>query len=200
MLFFAAHNCVLYSPLSQDDTSDWISGNQIETYAADSMVWDSANGVWKFQHVSGQPYNNDQYAAKWQLANQIPKSRSNVTCCAELYAYNTSDNNVCYDFLPTRCGLGLYGTKNALTESAQVFESPQGTYTNQYQYRNGTQVFYYNYPSGAYTPSATETHFRIATFHNSYQAPVVGPFGIRNIAFFLQPLSISEINEYFSLI
>lgn len=196
LTFLAAHNCELYSPLSQTDTTDWISGNQIEVYAQNSMVWDSTNNIWKFQHVNGQPYNNDQYAAKWQLKTARPAQRTILTCCAELLAYNVGDINSCYDVLPTRAGLGLYGTKNVITDSAQLF-APNGSGVTQIQYRNGTNVFTYLYGS-ANIPAAT--YIRIATFHNSSQSAVTGPYGLRNFAFFSDPLTLDEINEYFSLI
>ena len=168
MLFLAAHNCELYSPLSQTDTTDWISGNQIEVYAQDSMVWDSTNNIWKFQHVNGQPWNNNMYAAKWQLKNARAAQRTIQTCCAEFLAYNVGDINSCYDVLPTRAGLGLYGTKNVITDSAQLF-APNGSGVIQYQYRNGTQVFTYTYGSPnsgryiGYEPN-TENHWKVSVF------------------------------------
>ena len=191
MDFLSAHNCVIYSPLSQNDTSDWINGNEIETYASNSMVWDSANGIWKFQHVSGQPYDNNHYAARWEC--NFPAQQAVFTGIAEFYAYNVSDTNLCYDFFPTRSGLSLYGTLNALTQSAQVFDR-----TLQYQYRNGSVVFTYYYPNGVTIP--VTTHIRIGVFHNDYQAPAQGPYGLRNFAFFLKALTQQEINEYFNLI
>lgn len=196
--FLNSHSCVLYSPLSQTDTSDWISNNEIEKYAADSMVWDSANGIWKFQHVSGQPYNNNMYAAKWEFKTQLQSRRAIFTCVAEFLAYNVSDINQCYDFLPTRTGFGFWGTKDVITDSAQVFQPSGSVAINQYQYRNGVRVFSYTYNSGLTLPVAT--HFRIGTFHNTTQAPVQGPYGFRNLALFSDPLTLDEINEYFSLI
>ncbi|MCR4964868.1 MAG: hypothetical protein K6A41_04350 [Bacteroidales bacterium] len=198
MLFLAAHNCILYSPLSQTDTTDWISGNQIETYASGSMVWDANNNIWKFQHVSGQPYNNNMYAAKWEFNTQLPSRRAIFTCVAEFLAYNVSDINQCYDYLPTRVGFGFWGTKDVITDSAQVFKPSGSVSVIQYQYRNGISVFSYTYSSGPTLPVAT--HLRIGTFHNTTQAPVQGPYGIRNLALLADPLTLDEINEYFSLI
>lgn len=176
------HNCLLYSPLTHEDTSDWISGNAIETYSPNSMVWDDVNGIWKFQHVSGQPYNNNQYAARWECP--IPSvSPAEITCIAEFYAYNISDTNTCYDVLPTRQGWGLYGTQGTLTQSAQVFAT-ENNRTVQRQYRDGIIVFSYNYNTIGSVPAIT--HIRIGTFHNSYQAAVQGPYGLRNFAFFFE--------------
>lgn len=194
--WLANHNCVLYSPLTHEDTSDWISGNAIETYSSNSMVWDDANGIWKFQHVSGQPYNNNQYAARWECP--IPSTYPiEFTGIAEFYAYNVSDTNVCYDVLPTRQGLSLWGTQGTLTQSAQVI-AVENNITVQRQYRDDIIVFSYNYSTINSFP--TVTHIRIGVFNNSYQAAVQGPYGMRNFAFFLKALTLSEINDFFNII
>lgn len=194
--FLQAHDCIFFSPLSQNDTSDWISGNAMTLYSSNSAVWDAVNGIWKFQHVSGQPYNNSMYAARWQC--QIPSiSPAEFTGIAELYAYNVSDANSCYDVLPTRQGLSLYGTQGTLTQSAQVLGT-ENNRTVQRQYRDGIVVFSYNYSAIVSVPAIT--HIRIGTFYNNYQAQVQGPYGLRNFAFFLKELTLSEINEYFNMI
>lgn len=196
--FLQEHNCIFYSPLSYEDTTDWISGNAMMKYSANSVVWDSANQIWKFQHVSGQPYNNTQYAARWTLGIPIPSGTPwNICCVMELYAYYTSDSNACYDLLPTRQGFGVYGTLNQLTQSAQVF-AVSGSSTDQYRYRNGAQVFTYHYSTVLAMPY--EDMIRIGQFAFNNYAEMLGPYGVRNMAFFLQSFTLSEINEYFNLI
>ena len=192
--FLQAHNCIFYSPLTQDDTTDWISGNSMVKYNANSAMWDSANNIWKFQYVSGQPYNANQYYAKWDLKETILQSSINFTSIAQLRAYSVSNVNACYDILPNRGGLSMYGTINQETQSAQVFYTD--SVSHQLQYRNAVKVLDYAYGSILNAANGT-TGIRIGCPNQSEAAKT---YGMRNFSVYSEMLSLSEINEYFSLI
>ena len=194
-------NCILYSPLSQNDTTDWISGNAIELYNSNSMVWDSAHDIWKFQKVGGQS-GASSYFARWELKEVLQPQSMVFTAICQFYAYydwQGSGLNCVYDFLPTRQGMSLYGTLNNETESAQIF-GIENSKSKQMQYRDGSQVFTYNYTSILQLPQTT--HIRIAAPNNggNFAGNNTGPYGVRNFAFFLKAFTLSEINEYFNLI
>lgn len=194
-------NCILYSPLSQNDTTDWISGNQIVPYGEGSMIWDSNRQMWKFSKLSNQPYGDTQYFGYWNLKELIPQQNILFTCIAELYTDSyTPDSYSCYDLLPTRAGTSLYGTRYSLTQSAQVF-SIVSNKSRQQQYRNGSSVFTYNYNTILQLPVITS--IRIGNPMNrtvDETSRSSGPYWLRNFAVFLQAFTLSEINEYFSLI
>lgn len=201
LAWLESKNCILYSPLSQNDTTDWISGNAIEVYNNNSMVWDSAHDIWKFQKVGGQS-GASSYFARWELNEILTQQPMVFTAICQFYAYydwQGSGLNSVYDFLPTRMGMSLYGTLNNETESAQIFGVVNNK-SKQLQYRNGSQVFTYNYTSILQLPQTT--HIRIAAPNNYgyFEGNSTGPFGVRNFAFFLQAFTLSEINEYFNLI
>ena len=161
------------------------------------MSWITASGgeqIWRFQYTSGQPYNSSQYYAKWTLQNSYTNINPLYSCCAEFIMTNSSTGSV-YDLLPTRYGLSLDGTNNTLTCSAQVLDIINNKST-QYRYRDGQLVFTYNYNSVS-PISFNGIRIGCPAYNN---ASYLGPFCIRNIAFFLKALSLNEINEYFSLI
>lgn len=195
MDFLRAHNCIFYSPLSQTDTTDWISGNAMTPYSANSVVWDSARQMWKFQHVSGQPYNASQYYAKWDLKETLIQTAAQWSAVSQFYAYNLNGVNINYDALPTRLGLSMNGTIYSETESAQVFASDNVS-TVQTLWKNGVSVFNYNYGSIINAFNNT-TGVRIGCPHNSGSAKT---YGMRNFAIFPQGMTITEINQYFALI
>lgn len=194
-------NCMLYSPLSQNDTTDWISGNQIIPYGEGSMIWDSNRQMWKFSKLASQPYGDTQYFAYWNLKESIPQQNELTTCIAELYVDSyTPDVYNCYDLLPTRIGLSLYGTRYALTHSAQTF-SIENNRSIQRQYRNGSTVFTYTYNQILQLPYSDR--IRIGNPMNRTTSEIQrtsGPYWLRNFAYFLQVLSPAEITEYFNLI
>ena len=194
-------NCILYSPLSQNDTTDWISGNQIIPYGEGSMIWDSNQQMWKFSKLASQPYGDTQYFAYWELKETVQQQNWITTGIAELYSDSyTRDSYSCYDSLPTRAGMSLYGTRYSLTQSAQVF-SIVSNKSRQQQYRNGSSVFTYNYNTILQFP--VTTGIRIGNPMNrtvDETSRSSGPYWLRNFAFFLQAFTLSEINEYFSLI
>lgn len=194
--FLKRNDCILYSPLSQTDTTDWISGNQIVPYGNGSMTWDSARNIWKFQRLSNQPYGANQYYAKWTLKNSFGGGDALFTCCAEFYAYYTSDVNCAWDWLPTRGGQSWYGTYNQLTQSAQVLDILNQN-SIQYQYRNSVCVL--TYPYNVVHQFYYTDGVRIGC-PNSSGSVYRGPFGVRNIAVFLKPFSLNDINEYFALL
>lgn len=201
LAWLESKNCVLYSPLSQNDTTDWISGNQIIPYGEGSMLWDNNHQMWKFSKLSNQPYGDSQYFAYWNLKEPIPQQNMEFTCIAELYIDSyTPDSYNCYDFLPTRVGLSLYGTRYSLTQSSQVF-AIENNRSMQRQYHNGSTVLTYTYNNILQIPYADG--IRIGDPMNRTPNETLrsaGPYWLRNLAFFLQDLSLSEINEYFNLI
>lgn len=194
-------NCILYSPLSQDDTTDWISGNQIIPYGEGSMLWDSNRQMWKFSKLASQPYGDTQYFAYWNLKETMSQQNWVSTGIAELYTDSyTPDSYICYDLLPTRVGSSLYGTRYALTHSAQTF-SIENNRSIQRQYRNGSTVFTYTYNQILQLPYSDR--IRIGNPMNRTTAETQrtsGPYWLRNFAYFLQVLSSAEITEYFNLI
>lgn len=194
-------NCMLYSPLSQNDTTDWISGNQIIPYGEGSILWDNNQQMWKFSKLENQPYGDAQYFAYWNLKDSILQRNWVTTCIAELYTDSyTPDAYNCYDLLPTRVGSSLYGTRYALTHSVQTF-SIENNRSIQRQYRNGSTVFTYTYNQILQQPYFDR--IRIGNPMNRTTDETrrsSGPYWLRNFAFFLQALSVSEINEYFNLI
>ena len=193
--FLQEHNCIFYSPLSYDDTTDWISGNAMMKYSTNSAVWDSANNIWKFKKVSGQPTNNSQYYARWNLKETLVQSVMQWTAIAELLAYDQSDLNRCYDTFPTDLGCSMYGTQGQITQSAQQFYNYNST-SWQDQYRDGIRELNYNY-GRIYNLFNGCTGIRIGCPDN---AAVSKTYGMRNFAIFPEPFTLSEINEYFNLI
>lgn len=193
--FLQEHNCIFYSPLSQNGTSDWISGNAMTLYSSNSAVWDAVNGIWKFQKVSGQPTNNSQYYARWTLKETLVQSVMQWTAIAELLAYDQSDTNRCYDTFPTDLGCNMYGTQGQITQSAQLLY----TYNNtswQDQYRDGIMEFNYNY-GRIYNLFNGCTGIRVGCPDNAAASKT---YGMRNFAVFAKQLTPAEMNEYFNLI
>lgn len=193
--FLQAHNCIFYSPLSQTDTTDWISGNAMTPYSANSVVWDSANQIWKFQKVSGQPTNSSQYYARWNLKETLVQSVMQWTAIAELFAYNQSDLNICYDTFPTDWGLSMFGTQGQITQSAQLLYNYNST-SWQDQYRDGVRELNYNY-GRIYNLFNGCTGIRIGC---PSSAAASKTYGMRNFAVFAKQLTPAEMTEYFSLI
>jgi hypothetical protein len=194
--FLQQHNCIFYSPLSQDDTTDWISGNAMVKRLNDSAVWDSTNNMWKFQYVSGQSYNANEYYVKWDLNNTIVQSQMNLTAIAQTYSDTTTD--CFYDFLPTRIGLSLatYSTTTGNeSESVQVFATVNNI-SRQKVYVDGVMTLDYNY-NMPYNFFNGETGFRIGCPINSSRATT---FCMRNFALFADALSLDEISEYFNIV
>lgn len=196
MDFLQAHNAIFYSPLSQTDTTDWISGNAMTPYSANSVVWDSANQIWKFQHVSGQPYNLNQFYAKWDLKETLVQSYIQWTAIAQLYAYDSpTGTNYCYDIFPTAIGCQLFGTLGSETQSAATFYLYNGT-SWQDQYKDGIRLVNYNY-NNVYNFFNGTNGIRIG---RPYIADRAKTYGMRNFAVFALGLTLTEINQYFALI
>lgn len=193
--FLKAHNCIFYSPLSQNDTSDWVSGNAMTLYSSNSAVWDSANNILKFQKVSGQPMNNSQYYARWNLKETLVQSVMQWTAVAEMLAYDQSDTNLCYDTFPTPWGTSMFGTQGHITQSAQLLYTYDST-SWQYQYRDGIMVGSNNY-GRIYNMFNGCTGIRIGCPTNATTAKT---YGMRNFAIFAKQLTPAEITEYFNLI
>lgn len=193
--FLQAHDCIFFSPLSQNDTSDWISGNAMTLYSSNSAVWDAVNGIWKFQKVSGQPMNNSQYYARWNLKETLVQSVMQWTAIAELLAYDQSDINRCYDTFPTDWGCSMFGTQGQITQSAQLFYDYNST-SWQDQYRDGIRELNYNY-GRIYNLFNGCTGIRIGCPTNSSTAKT---YGMRNFAVFAKQLTPAEMTEYFNLI
>lgn len=198
--FLQAHNCSFYSPLSQDDTSDWISGNPMQQYASGSVLWDGNINMWKFTYVSGQPNDASQYYAKWTLHTPTPNGASrHFTALAELYPYSngayTADQHNNYDLLPTRAALSMLGNVGQVNNSGQVWETLNSV-TKMYMYKNGTYNLNYNYGSDIVCPTSSE--IRIGCNVNSQLRK---QYAMRNFAFFFGTvLEKTEIDEYFNLI
>ena len=194
--FLREHNCIFYSPLSQDDTSDWISGNAMVKYANDSVVWDNNVGMYKFKLASGQSYGTNQYYAKWNLIDTIVQSQANFTGVSLTYSDTTQD--CFYDFFPTRLGLSLtsYSTTTGdKSESAQMF-STVNNITHQKVYIDGVEALDYNYNS-AYNFFNGSTGVRIGCPINiRYETT----YCMQHFALFTQALSLDEINEYFNIV
>lgn len=193
--FLQAHNCIFYSPLSYDDTSDWISGNAMTLYSSNSAVWDSGNGIWKFQKVSGQPTNNSQYYARWNLKETLVQSVMQWTAIAELLAYDQSDLNRCYDTFPTDWGCNMFGTQGQITQSAQLLYNYNST-SWQDQYRDGIRELNYNY-GRIYNLFNGCTGIRVGCPDNAEASKT---YGMRNFAVFAKQLTPAEMTEYFNLI
>ena len=181
--------------MSQNDTTDWISGNSMVLYSSNSAVWDSANDILKFQKVSGQPTNNSQYYARWNLKETLVQSVMQWTAIAELLAYDQSDLNLCYDTFPTAWGLSMFGTQGQITQSAQLFYNYNST-SWQDQYRGGIKVAYNNY-GRIYNLFNGCTGIRIGCPSNASASKT---YGMRNFAVFAKQLTPAEITEYFNLI
>ena len=199
--FLREHNCIFYSPLSQDDTSDWISGNQMVKFANDSAVWDSTLNMWKFQYVTGQQYGTNPYFAKWTLKNVIPQNSALIfSGAAEFYPYDSQQPGTDYthanwDLIPTRSGFSMYASPNTLTNSCQTFKTVNNV-TVQYQYMNGVNQTVYTYGQ-IITFNANKSEITIGQYENSYFQK---QYGMRNFALFANGFSTQEIDEYFSLI
>lgn len=198
MEWLMAHDCLLYLPLSQNDTSDRISGNPMQKYAADSAAWDDSTGMWKFTYVSAQPTGASSYYALWNLKEVVEPQPLTLTCLAEYHAYsdNNADNasNTVWDLYPARSGFSLYGTRNATSLSAQVFAVENGV-SVQRQYRNGAEVM--NYPYTRVLQFSRTTGFRVGvTQYASHRMT----YGLRNVALLKRGLSLAEADEYFTLI
>lgn len=199
--FLIAHNCLFYSPLTQTDTTDWISGNQMVKFANDSAVWDSTLNMWKFQYVTGQQYGTNPYFAKWTLKNVIPQNSAIAfSGAAEFYPYDsqqpgTDYTHVNWDLIPTRFALSMYAPPNVLTNSCQTFKTVNNV-TVQYQYMNGVNQTVYTYGQ-IITFNTNKSEITIGQYENSYFQK---HYGMRNFALFENGLSTQEIDEYFSLI
>lgn len=193
--FLQTHNCIFYSPLSYDDTSDWISGNAMTLYSLNSAVWDPVNSIWKFQKVAGQPTNNSQYYARWNLKETLVQSVMQWTAIAEMLAYDQSDYNPCYEIFPTAWGFSMFGTQGQITQSAQLFYKYNST-SWQDQYRDGIRELNYNY-GRIYNFTNGCTGIRVGRPTNSTTSKA---YGMRNFAVFAKQLTPAEMNEYFNLI
>ena len=196
--FLKRNDCILYSPLSQTDTTDWISGNQIIPYGNGSMTWDSARSIWKFQKLSSQSYGTNSWFAKWQLKIPIEQQEISWSCCVELFAYYYTYNYYsAYETLPTRSAMwSLHGTYNQLTQSAHSHGS-ENNRTIWKGYKNGTQVYTYTYSSIRQLIYTTDICIGMRPNSDSQFS---GPYGIRNIAIFAKTFSLNDINEYFALL
>lgn len=198
--FLQAHNCLFYSPLSHDDTTDWISGNQMMKYANDSVVWDSNLNMWKFTYVTGQSTGRYQYYAKYALATPIPiNTRLQYTCLAEYYPYDSATwtsvlTSAVYDFLPLNYGMSLSGVTGQINQSAHVFSNENGQ-TYQKFYRDGVLV--YNNTTNLTVFEDNETHVILG---NMRENNMKKQYGVRNLALFMDVLTIQEINEYFNIL
>lgn len=198
--FLQAHGCSFYSPLSANDTTDWISGNAMQKYANDSVVWDSNLNMWMFTYVSGQPNANNGYYAKWNLGSPISSGSIQHFCAiVEVYSYDsptyTPNTILNYDLLPNRMGLAMYANQNMLSQCCQTLDS-SGTVTKQYQYTNGVQNLTYTYTSK--NTMQYEDAIRIGVPNSNVARK---RFAMRNFAFFFgNILTKSEIDEYFTLI
>ncbi len=187
--FLEAHNCLFYSPLSHDDTTDWISGNNIEFTNSVNKQWDNDNLIWKLSKIS----NNPAYYARCELFTPIQASIPlEITGVGEFISYTQSDANPnVWDFTPNMYGFALSGTKDVITQSAQTFPIINGS-SWQYVYRNGEQIGNLNYNSILYT--RYNAHIMFGWVNRNFT------FGLRNFACFLSALSLNEINEYFNII
>lgn len=199
--FLQEHNCIFYSPLSQTDTSDWISGNAMVKYANDSVVWDSEHDIWKFQYANNPSGSTNGYYAKWTLNEVYELSPIIVSAVAELYCYNSTDNGLVMNWNLSNNssggGLSMYGLQNQLVQSCQQFYTSQNT-TIQKQIRNGNYVFEYNYNQLINLPDML--YVDIGWDMRYDQPHRRGPFGMRNFAIFSSILSLTEINEYFNIV
>lgn len=201
MSFLNAHNCIFYTPLSQTDTSDWISGNAMQLYNANSAVWDSAKNMWKFQYASNPTGGTNAYYAKWSLKELLSMSPPVFSAVAELYCYSATNNgNVSnYNLSNNSSGAGLtmYGTQNQLTQSCQQFYTSNNA-TIQRHVMNGNIAFEYNYNQLINLPDMLYVDIGWDMRYN--QTYRRGPWGMRNFAVFNSVLSVDEINEYFNII
>lgn len=199
--FLEEHNCIFYSPLTQTDTTDWISGNAMVKYANDSAVWDSSLNMWKFTYVNGQPYSDEQFYAKWTLNTPIPQGTDlNFTVISELYQYDTPvwssvNTSPVYTFYPFRFGMSLSGRQGMMNLSAHQMET---TNSGVYQkfFVNGVEI----YNAYAYNTSTKFELFNEIGIGNMRGSNMRKMYGMRNFAAFLQVFSLEEINEYFSLL
>lgn len=194
--FLREHNCIFYSPLSQNDTSDWISGNAMVKYANDSAVWDNNVGMYKFKLASGQSYGTNQYYAKWNLIDTIVQSQMNITVVSLTYSDTTQD--CFYDFFPTRIGISLttYSTTTGdKSESSQEFTTVNNI-SHQKVFVDGVETLDYNY-NRAYNFFNGSTGVRIGCPSNSSYATT---YCMQHFALFTQALSLGEINEYFNIV
>lgn len=199
--FLEAHNCLFYSPLSHDDTTDWISGNAMVKYANDSAVWDSNLNMWKFKYVNGQPISNVSYYAKWSLKEAIQNGTlKEFTAIAEYYPYDQATwqsvlTDSVYDFLPNNYGMSFSGITGQLNESVHIWITENNS-THQKFYRNGEIIYDVNYGSLQYF-----NYEYTVCIGNPRESRLKHSFGVRNFAIFASPyLNVDEINEYFNIL
>ena len=199
--FLQEHNCIFYSPLSQDDTTDWISDNEMVKYANGSAVWDSNLNMWKFKYVNGQPISNMSYYVKWSLKEAIQTNTlKEFTAIVEYYPYDSATwqsvlTDSVYDFLPYNNGMSFSGITGQLNNSAHIWTTENNS-THQKFYRNGEIIYDANYGSLQYF-----NYEDTVCIGNPRENRLTHSFGLRNFAVFGAPyLTISEINEYFNIV
>lgn len=195
--------CVFYSPLTEFETRDLISGQPMQQGNNGSVTWDPNEQAWYFQDLY---QNTFDVIASWQGLN-LPFDTTNIgfSLCYEIKlvqnGYNqwSSALGMC---LPLILGGRTAGfnaqnmvtSLNVWTKCAVVFPKYEGVSRYSYLYKNGDEIHSDNRGNTIFTGNSL-TNTRIDSNHRNSTAYSNAKYYMRNAMFFDVNLSQAQIRE-----
>lgn len=194
--------CVFYAPLTENDSSDNISGQPMTVGNNGTVTWDSNENAWYFQDLYS---GTNDVVASWQGLN-LPFDLSNIgfSICYELKLIEDGFGGGSYigKLIPLVLGgrtvalnaRYLVNNTNEWTKCAVVFPKYEGTSRYSYLYCNGSVTHSDNRGTTQYTGNSL-TNTRIDSNYRNRNMYSGAKYYMRNAMLFNANLTQAQIRE-----